>query len=129
QFASAGGLLSYGRPPAVDAYASFQPKNFVDENVLAKWKVLHIAPSASCDDAEFMRRLFLDALGTLPTPQEVRDFLADASPDKRDKLVDTVLERPEYADLWTQYWGEILRAKQGDGSFKDHTVNFAKWVR
>lgn len=127
--ATASVLLPYGPPPADDAYASFQPKNFVDERVLAKWKALHIAPSPPADDAEFMRRLFLDALGTLPTPQEVRDFLADASADKRDKLVDAVLERPEYADLWAHYWGEILRSKQGDGAFKDHTVNFAKWLR
>jgi hypothetical protein len=127
--ATASVLLPYGPLPADDAFASFQPKNFVDEKVLTKWKALHIAPSPQSDDAEFMRRLFLDTLGTLPTPQEVRDFLADASPDKRDKLVDAVLERPEYADLWAQYWGEILRSKQGDGQFKDHTVNFGKWLR
>jgi hypothetical protein len=121
--------LPYGPLPADDAYAGFQPKNFIDETVLAKWKSLHIAPSPTCDDAEFMRRLFIDTLGALPAPQEVRGFLADASPDKRDKLVDAVLERPEYADLWAHYWGEILRSKQGDGAFKDHTTNFANWLR
>jgi hypothetical protein len=127
--ATASVLLPYGPMPADDAYAGFQVKNYIDEKVLAKWKALHVAPSPQAEDAEFMRRLFLDCLGTLPTPQEVRDFLADGSADKRDKLVDAVLERPEYADLWAHYWGEILRSKQGDGTYKDHTTNFAKWLR
>lgn len=119
----------YGPELSNDAYASFQPKTFIDELVLAKWKKLHIAPSPPCSDDEFLRRVCLDVMGTLPTPQEVRDFLADTAPDKRDKLVERLLERPEYADYWAQRFAEILRVKVGDSSFKDHTVKFHGWIR
>ena len=119
----------FGAELPTDAYASFQPKTFIDELVLAKWKKLHIAPSPASSDDEFLRRVCLDVMGTLPTPQEVRDFLADASPDKRDKLVEKILERPEYADYWAQRFAEILRVKVGDSSFKDHTVKFHGWIR
>lgn len=119
----------YGPPLADDAYAGFQPKTFVDELVLAKWKKLHIAPSPECGDDEFLRRVCLDVMGTLPTPPEVRDFLADASPDKRDRLVVRVLERPEFADYWAHRFAEILRVKVGDSSFKDHTIKFHGWIR
>lgn len=119
----------YGPELPADAYASFQPKTFIDELLLAKWKKLHIAPSLQGSDDEFLRRAFLDVMGTLPTPQEVRDFLADAAPDKRDKLVEKLLERPEYADFWAHRFAEILRVKVGDSSFKEHTVKFHGWIR
>lgn len=119
----------YGPELPNEAYARFQPKTFIDELVLAKWKKLHIAPSPACSDDEFLRRVCLDVMGTLPTPQEVRDFLADASPDKRNRLVERLLERPEYADYWAHRFAEILRVKVGDSSFKDHTVKFHGWIR
>ena len=119
----------YGPPLPEEAYATFQPKTFIDELVLAKWKKLHIAPSPACNDDEFLRRVCLDVTGTLPTPQEVREFLADTALDKRDKLVERMLERPEYADYWAHRFAEILRVKVGDSSFKDHTVKFHGWIR
>lgn len=110
-------------------YAAFEPKNFVDRLVLEKWHKLGIAPSAAASDAEFLRRASLDAIGTLPTPQEVREFLADASSDKRDRLVDRLLDRPEYAVYWAQQWGDVLRNKQVGGEHKEHSQKFAKWLR
>ena len=65
----------------------------------------------------------------LPTPQEVRDFVADSAADKRHKLIDAVLARPEYADYWTHRWGDILRNRIGDSNAKDHTLAFTKWIR
>ena len=97
-------------------YAGFEPKNFIDRLVLEKWRKLGLAPSPTASDAEFIRRASLDAIGTLPTPQEVRDFLADGAADKRDKLVDRLLDRPEYAVFWAQQWGDLLRNKQNDGA-------------
>ena len=111
------------------AYAAFLPKNFVDELALAKWRKLHIAPSAETSDAEFLRRVSLDALGTLPTPQEVREFLADASPGKRDALIDRILERDEFHDLLAHRLGDLLRNRVGDSNAKDNTIAFARWVR
>src|SRR5207253_3253145 len=77
--------------PAV--YSKFQRNNFIDDFVLAKWKALHIAPSAPASDAVFIRRAYLDAAGVLPTAEEVENFLTDQSPDKRKKLIDSLLER------------------------------------
>lgn len=123
-------ILPLGPALPADAYAGFQPKNFVDELALAKWQMLHIAPSGECTDAEFLRRASLDATGKLPTPQEVRDFLADASPGKRAALVDRLLAQDAYADLWAHQWGELLRIRVGDANnLKDHTVAFSDWLR
>jgi hypothetical protein len=98
-------------PPA-SAYP--QPASFVDEHVIRKWRVLGLEPSGPCTDAEFIRRASLDAIGTLPTPAEVRAFMASRAPDKRAQLVDALLERPEYADHWSVKWGDLLRINRGD---------------
>lgn len=119
------------RGPALsdNAYALFKPKNFVDELVLAKWRRIHLPPSAEAGDEEFLRRVFLDAMGTLPTPKEVREFVSDTSLDKRDQLVDRVVERDEYIDLWAHRMGDMLRNHVGDSNAKDDTIAFAKWIR
>lgn len=90
-------------------YAALPANNFIDEAVHARLKELGLAPSALCTDAEFIRRASLDAIGVLPTPDEARAFLADASPDKRARLVDQLLGRPAYADYWATKWGDLLR--------------------
>ena len=111
------------------AYAAFKSKNFIDELALAKWRTLHVAPSPETNDAEFLRRVYLDAMGTLPSPKEITDFLADKSADKRDKLTDKIVEREEYIDLWAQRMGDLLRNRVGDTNGKDNSVAFAKWIR
>ena len=90
--------LQRSAPP--EAFAHFQPRNFIDQLVLEKWHRLGIAPSPVASDSEFIRRAFLDALGTLPTPEEVQQFLSDPSPDKRAQWIGGMLDRTEYADFW-----------------------------
>jgi hypothetical protein len=99
------------RPGAIDAAAwdSLPVKNFIDELAWRKHRALNILPSPPADDATFLRRAYLDAIGRLPTPDEVRRFLADTDPQKRDRLVDELLERPEYADRWANLWADLLR--------------------
>jgi hypothetical protein len=90
--------------PASDpsAYPKAVPsKNKVDELINAKLRKAGIIPSPLCSDAEFLRRASLDVTGTLPTPHEVEDFLADKTPDKRERKIDALLERPSYAAWWT----------------------------
>ncbi len=82
--------------------------NFIDEYVFAKLKSLEIPPSEPADDTTFLRRACLDIIGVTPTAEETRRFLADRDPGKRAKLVDALLERPEYADFWALYWGDHL---------------------
>lgn len=89
-------------------YTKFQRHNYVDDLVLAKLKALNIAPSGPAPDATFIRRAYLDAAGILPTSEEVEDFLADRSPDKRAKLIDRLLERDEFVDYWAYKWSDLM---------------------
>jgi hypothetical protein len=92
-------------------YSSFKPFNKIDELVLARLSELNIEPSPLCTDEEFLRRVSLDVIGTLPTAAEARAFLANPDPDKRAKLVDRLMQRPEFADCWSLKWGDLLRIK------------------
>ncbi|MBL8792878.1 MAG: DUF1553 domain-containing protein [Planctomycetia bacterium] len=82
--------------------------NYIDELVLAKLRALRIPPSGVSNDEEFIRRAFLDAAGILPTPDEVEKFLADSAADKRARLIDALLQRPEFVDYWTYKWSDML---------------------
>lgn len=86
--------------------------NDVDWHVFAKLKMLNLVPSDLCTDQEFVRRVFLDLCGILPTPDECRSFLADTAPDKRAKLIDQLLDRPEFADLLAHKWLDVLRSNR-----------------
>ena len=98
----------YETPVDAAVFANAERSNFIDEQVLAKLKSLNIPPSPRCSDSEFIRRAFLDTIGVLPTPDEVRAFLSDESPDKRDRLVDQLLTRPEFVDYWSYKWSDLL---------------------
>jgi len=112
--------------PAGDGFAWTEPpaEHKIDRHVNAKLKLLRIPPSPLCSDSEFIRRLYLDALGILPERKEVEAFLADRSPQKRERLIDRVLARPEHAEFWAQKWGDLLRVKSARmteaGVFKLH---------
>lgn len=82
--------------------------NFIDDFIFAKLQKLHVPPSELCNDATFLRRASLDIIGLIPTSDEARRFLADKDPHKRAKVVDELLQRPEYADFWSLYWGDHL---------------------
>jgi hypothetical protein len=114
----------YGPPPPTD----FARKNFIDDHLLAKWRSLGLAPSPPCGDAEFLRRVYLDTIGTLPTPEEVRAFVADADPAKRAKAIDRVLERPEFVDFWALKWGDLLRNNR-DVVQEKGMWSFHNWIR
>ena len=88
-----------------------RPQDQVDALVAGRLKELGLRPSEACSDETFVRRVFLDAIGTLPTAGEVRAFLEDRSPDKRDALVDRLLARDEFADYWAMKWCDLLRVK------------------
>src|SRR5205085_5089431 len=102
--------------------------NFVDKHVFAKLKMMGIPPSDLCTDQEFVRRATLDVCGMLPTADEVKAFLASNDPDKRAKLVDALLARPEYADFWTLKWSDIFRSNRKAIQVKGVYV-FQKWLR
>lgn len=99
--------VPYPGSAVVDGFA---PANFIDDFALAEWKKLGLSPAAPCDDAEFLRRASLDLIGTLPTADEARAFIASTEADKRAKLIDRLLARPEYAEYWSIKWSDLLRA-------------------
>lgn len=113
--------------PAVDL-SGVPATHPVDKLVLADLTRLRIRPSDLSSDSVFIRRAFLDACGIVPTSTEVRAFLADTSPSKRAKLIDTLLTRPEFADFWAQKWGDLLRNEEKSLDRKGVTV-FHRWIR
>ncbi len=87
------------------------PRGRIDELVFSQLARLGIAPAHGCTDAVFLRRVFLDVIGTLPTAAEAQEFLEDQRPDKRRILIDRLLQRDEYADYWAMKWSDLLRVK------------------
>ena len=86
--------------------------NYIDKHVFAKLHSLRMNPSELCSDTVFMRRAYLDLLGILPTADEARAFLADQRKDKRVRLIDELLERPEFADFWALKWADLFRSEE-----------------
>ncbi|HWY85955.1 MAG TPA: DUF1549 domain-containing protein, partial [Gemmataceae bacterium] len=134
-------LLQAPRPDAPNPYPVLPTHNKIDEFAWSKLKTMGIVPSELCEDTVFLRRAYVDVLGTLPRPGEVRAFLAEpgepgalatgdasATRAKRAQWIDKLLERPEYADYWALQWADLLlvnRDKLGDrGAFEMH-----RWLR
>jgi len=112
----------------VEKYSDLPRNNFIDDKLIARWRDLGITPSPLSTDEEFLRRLYLDAIGTLPTPEEIRAFLADTSPGKRAKAIDQILDRPEFVDFWAVKWGDLLRINR-DALTDKGMWSFHNWVR
>lgn len=102
--------------------------NFIDGLVDRQLLKLKVAPSGEADDAEFLRRVYLDVIGTLPSAAEARTFLADTSPDRRARLVDALLQRPEFNDLWALWWADVLRVDRQVLGQKG-AYAYYKWIR
>jgi hypothetical protein len=113
-------------PP--DAFAKAESRNFIDEHVNAKLASLNLPPSPMCDDATFLRRVYLDCTGRLPSADETRAFLADSSPMKRERLIDELLARPEYVDYWAYKWSDLLLVN-GSRLRPQPVKAFYGWIR
>ncbi len=105
-------LMYISAPPVDFRWPEPPENNYVDHHVFAKLRMLNIAPSDLCTDEEFIRRIFLDVCGVLPTVAESRNFAANTEPDKRARLADQLLQRTEYADFWTKKWMDVLRTSR-----------------
>lgn len=111
-----------------EQFAHLPRSHFIDGHVWDKLQRLGITPSEPAGDATFLRRAYLDVIGRLPTFAEVKAFLNDPAPDKRAKLVDQLLERPEYADHWANKWADLLRPNPYRVGIKA-VYNLDAWLR
>ena len=102
--------------------------NYVDEKVDQKLRQLQYLPADICSDEVFVRRVYLDVLGTLPTLEDADRFLAEQSPDKRSRLIDELLERPEFALFWAQKWGDLLRVSRKQIGL-DSVFRYSQWLQ
>jgi hypothetical protein len=111
-----------------DLFAKAKRANFIDDLVLEKLKALRIPPSPAANDAQFLRRAYLDTIGVLPTLEEARKFLAETSPDKRESLVDLLLSRSEFVDYWSYKWSDLLLLS-GNQLRPKALESYYKWIR
>ena len=118
------------RTEKVDAeiYAQLPRNNFIDDLVWKKLQRLNITPSNGCDDHTFLRRATTDICGRIPTVDEVTSFLSDESADKRIRLIDSLLQEPEFADHWANKWADLLRPNPYHVGIKA-TFNYDRWIR
>lgn len=97
------------RPDAKFTPTKAPAGNFIDKHVIDKLNRLKITPSPLASDEEFLRRVYLDLIGIQPRPDEIKAFLADKNPAKREKTIDSLFARPEYIDHWSLKWGDLLQ--------------------
>lgn len=133
-----GGLVTVARATvprdgATIAWDEPASDNLIDPLVFAKLRALNLPPSATCSDSEFARRSSLDIRGTLPSREEVSQYVADTAPDKRARWIDRLVSSPQYADYFAMKWSAILRNARGPQFFGDAskgtTFAFHAWVR
>lgn len=124
-----GGSSIIVRPGTAYDPPSFEAVNDIDEIVLARWQDLHIKPSESCSDEVFIRRVYLDTIGLLPTAEQTQLFLADAAADKRERVIDELLARDEFLDMWTMKLAELLLIRRANGLSQKGLTRYDAWLR
>ncbi|MEO8268772.1 MAG: DUF1553 domain-containing protein [Aureliella sp.] len=110
------------------AYADFHAVNLIDEILLEEWRALGLSPSPTCSDETFVRRAYIDATGTIPTTEQVREFLGNNRPDRRQRLVDELLTTTAFVDYWSYQWSNLLLVN-GNLLRPDAVAAFYKWIR
>ncbi len=103
--------------------------NYIDELSYEKLKKLRINPSELCTDEEFLRRVSIDICGVLPTEEEYYAFMADTDPQKREKLVDSLLDRKEFVEMWVMKWSELLQIKSSNQVSYKSMLLYYNWLQ
>jgi len=107
-----------------------EPANYVDEAVYDKLETLKIAPSELCTDAEFVRRAYVDLIGVVPPADVTREFVAATDPSKRKALIDELIDRREFADIWVMKWAELLKIRAENGQISSKgALLYHNWLR
>ena len=111
------------------AWAAVPENNYVDKLVHDKLKKLRIEPSGLCDDSTFVRRVYLDITGILPLPDEYARFMVTSLPNKRELLVDELLERKEFSELWVLKWAELLQIRSSNEVSRKAMLQYYGWLQ
>lgn len=106
-----------------------EEQNYVDEHMHQKFRKLRINPSELCSDEEFLRRATLDIAGVVPTVEEYHQFLADTDPQKRDKVVDELINRKEFVEIWVMKWAELLMIRTTQQIAYKPMLRYYNWVQ
>ncbi len=111
------------------SFPAVPENNYVDTLINAKLKKLRIAPSDLCTDEIFLRRAYLDILGLLPTSEEHQRFSTSTDPRKRELLIDELLSRPEFVELWVMKWAELFQVRTTAQVKRKSTLLFYEWLK
>ena len=117
------------RPGTKFEFPDIPAHNFIDELVHANWRDMHLLPSDVCTDEVFLRRAYLDLIGLLPTVEERQAFLNDQGSNKRGRLIDALLQRDEFLDLWVMKWAETLQVRTNNGVSSKGLMLYDRWLR
>jgi hypothetical protein len=104
-------------------------RNYIDTLVIAKLKTIGMPPSDVCDDTTFLRRVTLDITGRMPTPEEMKDFLASKDVNKRAARIDALIDSPDYAEYFTNKWSALLRNQRTQPTYARGSYLFNSWIR
>jgi hypothetical protein len=107
----------------------FEPNNYIDQLAADRWQDLHVQPSELCSDETFLRRVCLDITGLLPTQEQRQRFLSDRSPDKREQLIDQLLESNDFLDMWAMQLAELLQIRNTNGLSSKGLQLYDAWLR
>jgi hypothetical protein len=125
-------MAAADRPATIyESAAALTPQNSIDDLVFARLKDLNIQPARLCSDAVFVRRAYLDVIGTLPTGREAEQFVLNRDPNKRRVLIDRLLQREEFADYWAMKWSDLLRVKAEFpiNLWPEAAETYHRWIR
>jgi hypothetical protein len=110
-------------------WPKIEENNYIDTLVHAKLKKLRILPGKVCDDETFLRRVYVDVIGVLPTVEEHDKFMASKDPKKREKLVDELLGRKEFVELWVLKWAELLQIRSSNQVSYKAMLLYYNWLQ
>ena len=109
--------------PVMGQLSGADTATVVNQKIRSAWKVNNITPTGTVDDAQYLRRVYLDIVGTIPTAEAVREFLQDTSSNKRQRVVSSLLKDPKYAQNWTNYWDSVLMGR----TYRAQTLDKVAW--
>jgi len=128
RIATATVTVPFTNKVSASVFAKAKRRNFIDDLVLEKLASLNLPPSPRSTDSEFIRRIFLDTIGVLPTADETRAFLANRSSGKRDELIEKLLQRPEFIDYWSYKWSDLFLVTSRVGQQGPRLKTPASWA-